>query len=398
MADATPLKRQNGITSEFGATDTVKVSNLPVMVGDSGAGGTAGVVPAPITGDATKFLRGDATWADAGGGGASVIVPSTISTDQTDYSPTGWSGATAVLLNFGTGFPAINSFAAGSDGEIKTLTNTGTNSGYIPAEHPAGTAANRVFGGQDYILDSNDTVTIMYSTSISRWIVIATSFNPALLPIKGKGLFYQESAGATNASSFPSLNFSTTGGANGTIAASTSIPAAWGLQGSAVNQAAGLNWTRGAPEISAFGSAHMAAYILFSMSTLSTSAQRFQVDFSITASPATNTAAINNSVGIRYKDDVNSGKFLLFSRDNGGTESTADSGVTVAASTLYQMSIFYNKARTEARFYINETFVGRITGNQPNAVVCSPRINLIKTVGSTGRDIYVHSFGSYVVY
>lgn len=35
---------------------------LNAMVGDSGSGGTKGLVPAPATGDATKYLRGDATW------------------------------------------------------------------------------------------------------------------------------------------------------------------------------------------------------------------------------------------------------------------------------------------------------------------------------------------------
>jgi len=42
---------------------TLDAARLPTMVGDSGAGGTKGAVPAPATGDATKFLRGDATWA-----------------------------------------------------------------------------------------------------------------------------------------------------------------------------------------------------------------------------------------------------------------------------------------------------------------------------------------------
>lgn len=41
---------------------------LNAMVGDSGSGGTKGLVPAPATGDATKFLKGDGTWATAGGG------------------------------------------------------------------------------------------------------------------------------------------------------------------------------------------------------------------------------------------------------------------------------------------------------------------------------------------
>ncbi len=37
-------------------------SDLPVMTGDSGSGGVKGAVPAPAAGDASKFLRGNATW------------------------------------------------------------------------------------------------------------------------------------------------------------------------------------------------------------------------------------------------------------------------------------------------------------------------------------------------
>ena len=40
----------------------VPLSNLPTMVGDSGAGGQAGLVPAPAAGDASKCLKGDGTW------------------------------------------------------------------------------------------------------------------------------------------------------------------------------------------------------------------------------------------------------------------------------------------------------------------------------------------------
>lgn len=47
---------------------TVPVARLPVMVGDAGAGGTAGLVPAPSAGDAAagKFLGAGGTWAFPG--------------------------------------------------------------------------------------------------------------------------------------------------------------------------------------------------------------------------------------------------------------------------------------------------------------------------------------------
>jgi len=85
MASAKPVKVSSGQLSLFSASDTVPVNNLPVMVGDSGAGGTAGLVPAPSAGDAaaSKFLKADATWASvaAPGGGS-------VSTAEIDFGST----------------------------------------------------------------------------------------------------------------------------------------------------------------------------------------------------------------------------------------------------------------------------------------------------------------------
>lgn len=56
-------------------TATQATALLNAMVGDSGSGGTKGLVPVPGAGDAAaaKFLRADATWAvPAGGGGGSL--------------------------------------------------------------------------------------------------------------------------------------------------------------------------------------------------------------------------------------------------------------------------------------------------------------------------------------
>jgi len=52
-----------------------ELPSVPVFTGDSGSGGTAGSVPAPATGDATKFLRGDATWATIASGSGDVVGP-----------------------------------------------------------------------------------------------------------------------------------------------------------------------------------------------------------------------------------------------------------------------------------------------------------------------------------
>lgn len=54
----------------LGADTKVARSQIPAMVGDSGAGGQAGAVPAPGVGDSSKCLKGDASWGTCGSGSA----------------------------------------------------------------------------------------------------------------------------------------------------------------------------------------------------------------------------------------------------------------------------------------------------------------------------------------
>lgn len=71
--DHTPEKgAADGIATLDGSI-LVPTTQLPVMVGDTGSGGVKGAVPAPASGDATKFLRGDGTFAAAGVGGSNAL-------------------------------------------------------------------------------------------------------------------------------------------------------------------------------------------------------------------------------------------------------------------------------------------------------------------------------------
>ncbi|MEY3412816.1 MAG: hypothetical protein RIQ70_1505, partial [Bacteroidota bacterium] len=59
------------------ANGTWHIGEVAVMVGDSGSGGTKGLVPAPASGDSTagKFLKADGSWAVPAGGGGTVTIP-----------------------------------------------------------------------------------------------------------------------------------------------------------------------------------------------------------------------------------------------------------------------------------------------------------------------------------
>jgi len=51
-----------GTGNAAAASSEIPAATMPVMQGDGG-GGAKGAVPAQVSGDAVKFLRGDASWA-----------------------------------------------------------------------------------------------------------------------------------------------------------------------------------------------------------------------------------------------------------------------------------------------------------------------------------------------
>ena len=62
---------------------------VDTFIGDTGSGGTKGIVPAPIIGDATKFLKGDGTWStpSTGSGGVTTIQVDSFTADGTWTKP-----------------------------------------------------------------------------------------------------------------------------------------------------------------------------------------------------------------------------------------------------------------------------------------------------------------------
>jgi len=79
---------------------------------------------------------------------------------------------------------------------------------------------------------------------------------------------------------------------------------------------------------------------------------------------STSGAAATDGAYLRYTHSVNSGKWELVCASN-ATETTADSGITVAVSTWYQFEVRVNADATSVGFYINNNLVGTITTNIP---------------------------------
>lgn len=90
---------------------------LSVMVGDSGSGGVKGLVPVPATGDASKFLKGDGTWAAVGVAGTPFELVVACSDEDTPIT----TGTTKVTFRMPRGVTLT-----GVRANLKTPAATGT--------------------------------------------------------------------------------------------------------------------------------------------------------------------------------------------------------------------------------------------------------------------------------
>lgn len=362
MAEAKLLKAGSGSSdfAQFGSTDTIPAANLPA---------------------------------------ASVISPSQITSDQDNYSPTGWDAADIVRLDFDTNGRAITGFTSWTNGQRKRLVNISANYGYIPCEHPDSTAGNRVVGICDYIIEPYGTLVLEYDSTGSRVRIVASSFNPAALAFSTKGHFYQVCPGATLGSDWGSIAFGISGGNNGTNVPTATLPGAWEINTStSATGAASLYLPKTINNAIFFGSCHIVSSCWMYFTTLSDGTETYTFSHGLIPTASSTTLNVNNSVTIQYTHGTNSGKFLGVSRDNSGAQSTVDLGTTVATNTPYLLTICYDKARSEARFYVNGAYAGRVTGNMPNAVATGDRTIIVKSAGTTSRSAFAASKTFFAVF
>jgi len=149
---------------------------LPDMVGDSGSGGTHGLVPAPTSGSAAakKFLRADATWVAPD---ANDILPSQAGNSgkvlQTNGSTTSWAAA---------GVGSVTSVSVttvnGVSGSVATSTTTPAISLTLGAITPSSVAATGTVTGTNLSgTNTGDQTTITGNAGSATILQTARAIN-----------------------------------------------------------------------------------------------------------------------------------------------------------------------------------------------------------------------------
>lgn len=150
-------------------TGTQATALLDVFGPDTGSGGAKGLVPATVAGDATKYLRGDGTWAPASGGGG--IGGSTGSVDNAILRADGTGGATlqasAVTIADTTGALTITGSPDANAINIVGGTLTTTNSAFIELSETFNTNGNN-YGINNVVTTAGSGASALYAGMRTR--------------------------------------------------------------------------------------------------------------------------------------------------------------------------------------------------------------------------------------
>lgn len=99
------------------------------------------------------------------------------------------------------------------------------------------------------------------------------------------------------------------------------------------------------------------------------------------------TAAPTMTCSIRYRDNLNSGKWQAHLLDTLAGPETIDLGITVAVSTWYKLEIVVSSSSSQAQFYIDGALCGTGTLAVPAGVAetVGAVVLLLKGAGTTSR-------------
>lgn len=329
-----------------------------------------------------------------GVGGVSVISTTQLTADQNDYAPPGWAGATLVKISGDSGFRAIKGFSAGTSGEIKTITNTGSYCIYLAPEHTASSAANRISYPEEVIIWPKSSCQIFYDGDASRWGIVNSPSIGYSVPTKAK-IFDEPLARASTAASADNaldLQGSISAGVGN---AASGIPFNYLdlASGGTASGGAGIMYPHDA-EGAYYGDTHIVikAFIR-TPDAVSDGTNTYYYYLRIAADPYSGFFNQNNSIGIRAGNGVtNATNWEAYSRSNAGVDTVVDTGVAFSVNTNYELMVSLNKANTEATFWINGAVVGRIITNLPTATSCGWNTQLEKQAGTTNRSFKIFRF------
>lgn len=354
-------------------TATQATAMLNNFVGDAGAGGTKGLVPAPASGDAAagKYLKADGTWATVSASGA--VASDTIWDAKGD-------------LAVGTGADTAAKLTVGTNGFVLTADSTQTTGLKWAAAGGGSVASDTIWDASGDLVqgtgaDTAAKLTLGTAGQILRAGASSVSWQPGLWYDANHFEVQEDWISASNTGQ---LNW-TISTATGTVTTNSSTGLDKDHLGDAIVSTGASSTGRAVAYMGGGGMTvgsttdGMECTFIAYLDQLSNGTDRFSVFMGLgtTATSATQT----NCIGFRYTDTENSGNWTTVCR-SASTETTGNSAVAASAGAWVRLKWKLNAAGTTATFYVNGSSVGTISTNIPTGNQMSPLFGIWKSVGT----------------
>lgn len=335
-------------------------------------------------------LSGDSI--NAGGSSTpNIITPSTLTGQEFDYNPTGFGTADIIRIASDANCNSITSLDAQTDGEKKIFRNVGSYPVFFLGEHTWGTAANRIKTNRGVAVFPGEEATLTYDGTASRWFISKTNSESNPKDVKLFSSLYSNTA-----SDYSELSTATSGGSISNTTSSANTFGGLTLSTSTSSTgAAEIYHTSGS--FTYFNKAFIYTQCNVNFPALSDGTNTYTYEYRITNNPGNTATGGNSSCGIRYTHGTNSGKFFGFTKNSGGSETTIDLGVIVAANKNYTLRIEVD-IEGYTYWYIDGAAVGFGWQTGPSLATCTSSHVIVKSAGTTARTAILQSFLTGAIY
>lgn len=350
------------------------------------------IVGADADGDLDAVLLSDELAITSGTLGtnfSTTISPAQITAQQNDYAPTGISTAWILRISGDASFRAVTGITAPSFNKRLTVHNVGTNSLLLPNEHTSSSAANRFSFGRDIVLFAGKSIEIQYDVTSSRWRLLSKAgiyedvehlhfnerFSAAVSGTSGDYSFW-EIVSENGIAAVPPVSGRLSG-----IAVNTGADVAGGGYVASKEQFVNLNTSSGT---ATWG---YCKAVINTPTTLSNGTDNYVLRAGFLADALQSDLA--DGAYFYYNHSINSGAWSCYTQ-NGGTSQNNNSGVTVAANTVYLLEVYYHPNST-AVFFVNGTRVAENNSNLPSNDNMKAVVEIEKGGGTAQRDMNVYT-------
>jgi len=356
------------------------------------------IVGADADGDLGRFAKTDEITMSGGTLGtnfSTTISPSTLTAGVTNnWSPTGLATAWIIRVAGDNEFQIITGISAPSFNKSLKIWNVGSNSILLANDHQSSTAGNRFTFGRDVVLFAGKSVEIQYDVTSSRWRLLSK----AGIYEDVEHLHFNERFSAAVSGTSGDYSFWEIVSENGIAAVA---PVSGRLSGISVNtgsDVAGGGYVASKEQFVNLNTSSGTATwgyckaVINTPTTLSNGTDNYVLRVGFLADALQSDLA--DGAYFYYNHSINSGAWSCYTQ-NGGTSQNNNSGVTVAANTVYVLEVYYHPNAT-AVFFVNGTRVAENNSNLPSNDNMKVVAEIEKGGGTAQRDLNVYTLQTSV--